>query len=500
MKHPTTLVATLIALALALSWSHASAQTVTLAMGAQPETLDPHKTAATSSFRVTKSIYDGLVEPDREGEIVGGLAEAWDISEDGLTWTFTLREGVSFHDGSLLGSEDVVATLNRVMAEETASPRAGEFEAIASVEAAGPHTVVLELSEPSPALLATLASGWGAILPADKVAAGHDFANDPVGTGPFRFDTWVRDSFVRFNRFDDYYRGASELDTVTIRFIEDSAVQLQGLIAGELDIIDTVSPADFDRIRQEGELELVQEPSGTVLVASLNQRRPHLDDPRVRRALNYAIDKEVVLEVAYGGGELIGTYMEAGSPWYPDDVEPFSYDPERARALLDEAGVEEGWTVDLALPAAFETHVEAGQIIQSMLRDVGVDADIRMVEWGVWLSDVYGGDRDFDMTVIGHTGRLDPVGRLGSFDAAERNYVGFEDAQATEMLRVAARSPDWDERRQLYADVLRHMHDEPPFVYLGTALFTYAHHQSVDGFWITPLLDTFDFRDVTVAD
>ncbi len=474
------------------------AQELTLAASAQPDTLDPQATAATSSFQTSKSLYDTLVEVNPSGEIVPALAESWEVSEDGLSLSFTLREGVTFHDGTPFDSADVQTTLERITAEETASPKASEFEAIAGIDAPDPQTVVLTLSQPSPALLATLASGWGAVLPSEKIASGHDFGNEPVGTGPFTLEEWVRDSYLRLTRFEDYYQGAASLESVTIRFVPDSAVQLQGLLTGDFDVIDTVAAADYPAVEGNPDLELVREPSGLVLVAALNNRRPYLDDARVRQALNYAVDKETVLEVAYGGGTPVGAFMEWGSPWYPEGLEAYPYDPERAQALLAEAGVPDDWTLDIALPQPYQAHIQAGQIVQDMLSQVGVESDIRIVEWGVWLGEIYGGARDFDVTVVGHTGKLDPTGRLDGYGDLEENYVGYDDPEVVGALEEAAQTSDPEARSVLYDEVLMQMQGDAPFLYFGTPFRTYARRENVEGFWITPLLDTFDFRRATI--
>lgn len=488
----------MFALALLLFAPLGLAQELTMAAAAQPETLDPQLTAATSSFQTTKSLYDTLVEVDPAGEIVPGLAESWEVAEDGLSITFRLRGGVSFHDGTAFDSADVAATLARLQDEATASPKASEFASIVAVETPDAQTAVLRLSDPSPALLASLASGWGAMLPSEKIAEGYDFGNVPVGTGPFTLAEWVRDSYLRLERFEGYYRGAVPLRSVTIRFVQDSAVQLQGLLTGDFDIIDTVAAADEAAVERDPNLELVREPSGLVLVAALNNRRPYLDDVRVRQALNYAVDKQTVLDVAYAGGTPVGTFMEAGSPWYPEGLEPYPYDPEQARALLAEAGVPEDWTLDIALPQPYEAHIQAGQVIQDMLSEVGVQSEIRIVEWGVWLGEIYGGPRDFDLTVIGHTGKLDPTGRLGGYGDPETNYVGYDNPEVVRELEAAERATDLDERRALYAEVLRQMRDDAPFLYLGTPFNTYARRANVQGFWMTPLLETYDFRSVTI--
>lgn len=487
----------LVALSLTALLGSVSAQSLTLAMSAQPDTLDPHATAATAAFQVSKSIYDTLVEVDRDGNIVPALASSYEISDDLLTYTFHLAEA-SFHDGASLTAADVVATLERVRDPATASPRADEFAGIATVEAQDDRTAVITVTEPQPALLAALASGWGAILPAEKIAAGHDFGNQPIGTGPFRFESWARDNALTLSRFDDYYQGAPELERVVIRFVSDSAIQLQGLLTGEFDVIDTVAAADRPTVEANPALELVQEPSGLVLVAGLNTRNGYLADERVRRALNLAVDTEIVMEVAYAGGSQVGTFMEAGSPWYPESVEPFPYDPEAASELLAEAGVPSGLTLEMVLPQPYEEHIQAGQVVQDFLGAVGIDANITIVEWGVWLSEVYGGPHDFDITVVGHTGKLDPSGRLSGLGDPEANYTGLDDPELARLIEEANVTADPEARKELYDQALVRLHESAPFIYFGTPFRTHARQANVEGFWMTPLLDSFDFRDVTL--
>jgi peptide/nickel transport system substrate-binding protein len=487
-----------LAFALSLAFtSWAAAQRLTVVTDAQPDTLDPHVTSATSAFQHTKSLYDTLVEVKRNGSIGPLLAEEWTVSGDGLTWRFNLADA-TFHDGTAFDASDVVASLERLQAEATGSPKASEYAVIDRVIASGERTVELQLSAPAPALLATLASGWSAMLPSEKIASGHDFATDPVGTGAFTLDSWTRDSAMRLNANDGYFKGAPAIEGVTVRYVADSALQLQALRTGEAHVATSIATADLPIVENDAELNLVREPSGLALVASLNTRRPYLDDPRVRRALNLAVDEQAVLDVAYGGGTPIGTFMEAGSPWLPAGVAPFGQDLEEARALLEAAGVPDDWTLDMALPQPYESHVTAGQAVQDMLQGVGVDANVRVVEWGVWLSEVYGGPRDFDVTVIGHTGKLDPTGRLDGYGVPSDNYVGFGDADVAGWLDDGRTTTDLAARQDAYTNVLTRMHEEPPFIYFGTPDRTYAARTDVSGFWMTPLLDSFDFREVTL--
>lgn len=483
-------------LALSLS-AGAFAQTLRAGVAAQPETLDPQATAATSSFQTSHSIYDGLVRVDRDGEIVPLIATGWDISDDGLTWTFSLNEGIRFHNGDVLTSADVKATFERIVDPDLASPKEKEFETITAIRTPDDHTVVFELSESTPSLIAAFASGWGAILPEALIEAGHDFGNDPVGSGPFSFRRWTRDSSLELERFDDYFRGPAAVDGVTLTFVSDSSIQLQGLLAGEFDVIDQPAAADLESIEANPDLNLESFASGLVNVAAMNTRRAPFDDVRVRQALNLAVDKEVVMGVAYGSGFLTGTFMEAGSPWLPEDLEPWPYDPERARELLAEAGHADGFTFTLTLPQLYDAHILAGQIVQSQLAEIGVNAEIEIVEWGVWLNEIYGGPRDFDMTLVGHTGKLDPTGRLGGYET-DGNYVGFTTPRLGELLELAAVEADQAEREALYAEALFILHDEAPWIFLGTPYVRATTRANVEGFWLTPLLDTFNFYDTVI--
>ncbi len=357
--------------------------------------------------------------------------------------------------------------------------------------------MVFELSEVTPALLAALASGWGAILPESLIDAGHDFANEPVGTGPFSFVRWVRDSTLELERFDDYYRGPASVDGVEVTFVSDASVRLQGLTSGQFHVITAAAAADIPLIEANPDLATNISPSGLVLVAAMNSRREPFDDVRVRQAMNLAVDKEIIMEVAYAGGYLTGTFMEAGSPWLPDDIEPFPFDQERARELLAEAGLAGGFSFTLTLPNLDPAHITAGQILQAQLSEVGITANIEIVEWGVWLNEVYSGDYDFDMTVVGHTGKLDPAGRVGGYADAD-NYVGFSTPELAELISTAAVTADQDVRADLYGQALHILHDNAPWLYFGTPNTRTTTRANVEGFWITPLLDTYNFYDVTI--
>ncbi|MDQ7859074.1 MAG: ABC transporter substrate-binding protein [Armatimonadota bacterium] len=491
----------ILAAALAAVGVPAGAQTprdrFTFALSGSPDTLDPQGTAATLAFQVNKSLFDTLVEPDDEGRIVPSLAESWTTSADGLTWTFRLRPNVRFHHGKTLDAGDVKATFERILNPATRSPKRSDFAAIRSIEAVDPLTVRFVLGERFAPFLATLAHGWGAILPADLIARNHEFATRPVGTGPFTVAEWQRDSLIRLSRFDGYWiQGEPRLREVLIRFVPESAVKVAGLLAGEFDAIDAVAFLDLPRVRANPNVRVIRQVTSLVNVVAINTSRPALRDVRVRRALWHAIDRRQVLQTAYGQESVpVNVFMDVVSPYYVSIPDPFPYDPERARRLLSEAGAS-GLTLDLALPQPYPAHIEAGQLVQAMLQRVGVTARPRVVEWGFWLSRVFAGG-EYDLTIIGHTGKLDPDGRLAGYGTAGRNYVRYENPKVEDLILAGRITTNPELRKRIYAEALKMMAEDAPMVYLGTPVLYMATRQGVRNFRQLYAIDTFDFRKTT---
>ena len=472
----------------------AQAETLQFALSGNPNTLDPHATEGTLTFQVLKSVYDTLVEPDQDGRIVAALAESWRVSEDNLRWTFRLRDGVVFHNGDALTSADVAASFERLLEPAFGSPHAKELAALREIRTPDRRTVELVLDQPYSPLLSALATGWSAILPQRLIDAQHDFAARPVGTGPFRFEQWVRDNRITLTRNEDYWMPqAPQLSRVNFNIITEVAIQVQGLLTGDLDIIDMVGPTDIARIEQDPRTKLDVGLSSLVMVLAINTRREPLSELRIRQAINHAVDKQAILDVAYAGGEVIGTFMDYGDPYYVDFADRYPHHPDRARRLIAEAAPQTR-TLDLVLPQNYEPHVRAGEMYQQMLSRVGLDVQIRLVDWSTWLSDVYAAG-NFDLTVIGHTGKLDPDSRLSMFETGD-NYVGWTHAQAAENIRAARQEADFDQRRELYRDVLELLAVEVPFVFVGTNYRHIAMRENVTGFHMDAKLDTYDLRRV----
>lgn len=472
--------------------AQAESQVFDMGLSGNPDTLDPHATSGTLTFQVVRSVYDTLVEPDREGRIVGALAEEWRVSADNLEWTFLLRRGVTFHNGDPLTSADVRATFERLRAKDTASPKAGEFASIASIETPDDYTVVLTLSEPYAPLLASLASGWGAILPESLIEAGHDFANHPVGTGPFVFEEWIKDNRIVYEANPSYWLDdLPRVAGVVFHIIPEPSVQVQGLLTGELDGIDSVSEQNLALLKDDPSTKVETILSSLVMVLAMNTAREPFSDLEVRQAIAHSIDKQAALDVAYGGGEPVTTFMDYTDPYYVDMPDPYPHNPDRAQEILSDSSYE-GEELVMALPQNYEPHVRAGELYHEMLTNVGFNVTIQLVDWSTWISDVYRG-RNYDLTVIGHTGKLDPDGRLGGYGTGE-GYVAYSNPRVARLFEQARTVVDFEQRKELYSEGLRIMAEEIPHVYVGSSYRHIGLRASVTGFHMDPKLDSFDFR------
>ncbi|MHB0854230.1 MAG: ABC transporter substrate-binding protein [Rectinema subterraneum] len=460
-------------------------------LSGNPDTLDPQKTAGTLTFQVVKSFYDTLVEPNTDGTIVPALAESWTVSPDGLIWTFKLRRNVVFHNGQPFTSKDVRASLERIKDEATASPKRSEFAAIKEIRTPDAATVVIVLSQPYAPLLASLASGWGAILPSGLIASGHNFGAEPVGTGPFKFEKWIRDNKITMVRNDTYWmKGLPKLAKVEFQIIPERAVQVQGLSAGVIDAVEFIDPEDLPLFSSNPKVSIKRDLTSLIMVMAMNCSREPLNDLRVRQAVNYAIDKQVVLDVAYGGGKVGSTFLDTGNAYYTDFSYLYPYNPDKARQLLKAAGVDTR-EFTITVPQNYPLHVKAAELIQQMLEKVGMHVKLQLVDWSTWLSSVYNGG-NYDFTVIGHTGKLDPDGTLAGYGTGK--YVKWINATAAQKIKEAAAISDFAARKKLYTEVLEIMAKEVPFVYLGTSYRYVGTRSNVVDFRMTPNLDTFDFR------
>ncbi|MEZ4608406.1 MAG: ABC transporter substrate-binding protein [Deinococcales bacterium] len=421
---------------------------VTAAIVADPPGWDPTISTSQEIPRVVyHNVYEGLVRFDRNGEIVPALAEKWMVSKDGLNWYFFLRNGVKFHDGSDFDAADVVAKFKRAIDPESDHTHKNYYAAIEDIIGAG-RTVQFKLKEPNASLLYNLARPDSIIYPAELKDSQR---SQPIGTGPFKFADYVEGSEVRLEKNEDYYlEGVPYLDAVTYKIIADPNSQMSVLRAGDIDLIGVaLSPENALQVEKDPSLKLSQGTATTEITLAMNNSREPLSNPLVRQAITHAIDKNAIVEGAMRGfGTVIGTHMSPSEPYYID-LNPYPYDPEKAKELLAEAGYPDGFKITFELPEPYNIERRTGEVIAQMLAAVGIEAEVSVVEWGTWIQRIFLGG-DYDMTIIGHSEPRDI-----DIYANPDYYYKYNNPAVQELIKLAERTQTPEAQIAIYQTVAR---------------------------------------------
>jgi peptide/nickel transport system substrate-binding protein len=296
-----------------------TADSLVAAIAGEPDQLDPHKTTAYFSFEVLENVFDTLVEPDEDLNMQPALAESWETSTDELTWTFRLRPGVTFHDGTPLTAEDVVFSYRRIIDEQLAN--SDKFSAVRAVEAPDPGTVVIRVDRPTPNMLTNLGGFKGmAIVSRANVESGQ-IATHPVGTGPFSFAGQKSGDSISLVANPKYWGGAPDISGVTFRFIPEPSTALSALQAGEVDWSDSIPPQRVSQLASDESLHLAVTPSNDYWYLALNEAREPWNDVRVRQAIAYAIDRDAIVQAtSYGTSAANQLAMTANEGWRPPET------------------------------------------------------------------------------------------------------------------------------------------------------------------------------------
>ena len=390
-----------VGLVLGLSTAQAANTNLNMGMALEPPHLDPTAGAAAAIDEVVyANVFEGLTRVDQNGSVLPGLAKSWTVSDDGLTYTFTLQSGVTFHDGATMDASDVVFSLKRAMAEGSTNAQKALFKPIASVAAPDASTVVLTLNQPTGNMLFNL--GWGDAVIVDPQSADTNKAN-PVGTGPFKFSRWAKGAKVDLVANADYWGKKASLKTVTFKFIADPAAAMAAMMAGDVDAFANFpAPESMKQFEADPRFSVVIGSTEGETVLSTNNKKPPFDDVRVRRAIAHALDRQAIVDGAmFGYGTVIGTHFAPHHPAYVDLTGLYPYDLAKAKALLAEAGHANGFKATLKLPPPSYAR-RGGEIIASQLRKIGIDLEIIPVEWAQWLDQAFR-NKDYDLTIVSHT-------------------------------------------------------------------------------------------------
>ncbi len=452
---------------------------------AEPKSLDPHAVTAANDFRILANVYDGLVR-FADGTLTPepGLAESWVISEDGLTYTFTLRDGVMFHDGTALDAEAVKFNFDRMLKEDHPFHNTGPFPlafffgSIASTEAPDAKTVVFTLSEPFAPFISNLATPTGYIVsPAAVEQHGADFGRNPSGSGPFRFAEWKSNELVAVEKNADYWDGAPALDAIVFRPITDANTRTAEMLAGGLDLMVEVPPVALSEFKNDN-FQIVEAAGPHLWFLILNCKSGPFADKKVRQAANYAINKEALVNDVLEGTAAVaaGPTPPAFSWAYNDALKPYPYDPEKAKALLAEAGVTNPKVTFFVTEggSGMLDPVAMGTAIQADLAAVGFDVTIQTYEWNTFLGEVNPGlDGKADMAEMAWmTSDPDTLPYLALRTEAWPDKGGFNSGyysspEVDELLQKARVSTSLEERAGLYKKMQEIVQDDAPWVFVA---------------------------------
>jgi len=442
--------------------------------------LDPHQVTDAGTRGAVFNLYEGLVKPTASGDIEPAVAEKCVISEDAKTYTFTLRDGVTFHDGSAVTADDVKYSIERyaeIQGESSA------FSVLDKVEIQDEKTIVVTLKESYSEFLPDMASA--SIIP----ASNEDPEGNPIGTGPFRFAEYKKGQSLKIEKYDGYWKkGYPYLDSAEFKIVADMDTAYTELSAGTIDILNYLTIDQTQALSDD--FKIVKGSMMLVHAMFLNNDYEPFKDVKVRQALCYAVDRQAINDFLFGGqSELIGSHMIPALQKYyePAAANLYSYDPEKAKSLLSEAGYGDGFDLEIAVPSSYSQHVDSAQIITEQLKAVGINATIKPVEWATWLSDVYG-DKKYQATVIGFDGTLAPNDWLKKYCSdAGNNIANFNNPEYDETFNKAYTSVDDSEKAQYYKQCQMILAENAASVYIEDPADFVAVNAKLSGYAFYPV-------------
>jgi peptide/nickel transport system substrate-binding protein len=456
--------------------AHAQKDSVVIGQTLEPPTLDPTSGPAQAIREVTYlNIFEGLVRIDRDGKLQPLLAESWTISPANLVYTFKLRRGVQFHDGSAFDSADVKFTFERATAQDSTNAQKWIFAPIASIATPDPATAVITLKQPAGNFLYGLAWGDAVIFGAESAANNK---TNPIGTGPYRFQRWNRGDRVELVRNDAYWGKVPAISRGTFRFIPDAQAQVSAIRAGDVDALSNLAAQEAaEPLKADPKLKVVVGNTEGETIVAINNGKAPFNDVRVRRALAYAIDRKAVITGAvWGFGTPIGSHFSPNHPAYADLTGMYPYDPMKARALLREAGFPNGFDATLRLPPPPYAR-RSGEIVAAFLAQVGVRVSIEPIEFAQWLDQVFR-NKNYDLSIIAHTEPLD----IGIY-ARDDYYFQYKKPEFKELMAKIDATADEAERNKLYGDAQRMLAEDAANVFLFQLPKIGAWNADLNGMW-----------------
>lgn len=464
---------------------------IVMAIPVDPDGLDPQRTASASTFQITSNIYETLVTVDTGGKIVPCLAESFEVSEDGLAITFHLRENAMFSTGKACTSDSVVSSFERLLMPE--SPRASYYQGISRIEKVDEKTVTFHYDRLDVAALDSFAYSWAAIVDVDS----SNLRSNPVGTGAYYLESWTAQQNIVLKR-NPYYPGSVGVDKIEFRIMPDISSQIASFINKDIDIM-LITGDQLAALEGKTEYNLIQSPGNGIQLMAMNLENPALSDIRVRQAINHAVDKDELIDAVWWGyGLKLGSHYPVVLPGYVDHSDTYEYNPEKARELLEQAGYGQGeLKLEMYLPKSYQEYVNAGIVIADSLKKVGIDVNVNIIEWSAWLEDVYAG-RNYDLTVVGHTGRLDPYALLQRYSStAGENYFNYSNAEMDSLLEAYLLETDAEKRIGMVERMQEILAFDVPALYIQDPILLYVTQPDVSGF-VTYPIELYDMKRLVI--
>jgi len=447
------------------------------------DSLDPYQMTAAGTREVMFNVYEGLVKPDSTGSYVNAVASQVDVSEDGLTYTFTLRDSVMFHNGKTVTTDDVLYSFETCAATTVTSAVATALSAVTELRADG-NQIIAVLSEPNSDFLAYVSSVY--IVPNDYIAQ----ATQPVGTGPFRYVSRSVQENVILEKNADYYGAPAYVDRVVFKIYEDQNAMVLALDSGALDL---ASHLTIDQLATlTNGYDVLEDNMNLAVAMYLNNAVAPFDSMLVRQALCYAIDVDLVMEFAEGGhGTKIGSSMYPNFSKYFDAslADNYAYDPAKAAELLAEAGYADGFSFSITVPSNYEhPYGDMAQVIIEQLSQVGITAEINWVDWSTWVSDTYSG-RNFEATIVGFDASvLSATAMLQRWTTgAKKNMIGYSNADYDAAYAAALSCTDDAEQTALFKQCLQILSETAANVYIQDLPEYVAMNPALTGYVFYPL-------------
>lgn len=474
------------------SAAYAARTDLVLGVVLEPPHLDPTAGAAAAIDEIVyANVFEGLTRIGPNGEVQPALAESWEISDDGRTYTFKLREGATFHDGTSFEAEDVKFTLERAMADDSTNAQKVLFSAIESVEAVGPVTLKVTLEHPQGSFLYNM--GWGdAVVVAPETADGNK--ENPVGTGPFKFENWAKGSSVTIVKNPDYWGEPVALDKAEFRFIPDAAAAIPALLSGDVHAFPMFPPDAVTQVQGDPRFEVViGATEGETILATNNGKEP-FSNLKVRQAIAHALDRdEIIMGASNGFGVPIGSHFSPANEAYVDLTGTYLYDVEKAKALLSEAGYPDGFSGTLKLPPPAYAR-QGGEVVASQLREIGIDLEIVPVEWAQWLEQVFT-NKDYDLTIVSHTEPNDI-----NIYARDDYYFNYDNDVFDAVIEELDRVSDPEKRNELYAKAQRIIAEDAVNGFLFQLPKTGVWDAKLEGMWENMPIQANDLTGVRWAE